>query len=380
MEVGDRSSHPPAVNVGMAYDENLLSTIGRGLGIVALYSSAWGAEVVPDGKTVWFEPSSEPRLEGDLTGDVFDLERSIAERLADTDTVDLVPVRLLGMPAVLFGQFRRRYSEMRRELRLLALAHGEDYPVASELTEVFLEVERERRLARGVDNLDAAIEQGLERVDLDYMVPLSAGETMARLQVLLERADVLPRAAPARARRLPAADGVPALVPRRVRPADRRGAAHALDRTHVGRPRTGRVVTPRHPLHLTVLLAVAVGGALGACARYGLTTWFEQGPASLDHVRGQRLGLFLLALLPGIPAVRRQPLLPPLLGTGVLGGYTTLSAWSEETRALVADGSAGLAALYVAGTLAACLAAVALADRWSTPDARHEFEDEEGDL
>jgi len=193
VEVGDRSSHPPAVNVGMTYDENLLSTIGRGLGIVALYSSAWGAEVVPDGKTVWFEPSSEPRLEGDLTGDVFDLERSIAERLADTDTVDLVPVRLLGMPAVLFGQFRRRYSEMRRELRLLALAHGEDYPVASELTEVFLEVERERRLARGVNNLDAAIEQGLERVDLDYMVPLSAGETMARLQVLLERADAFCR-------------------------------------------------------------------------------------------------------------------------------------------------------------------------------------------
>ena len=193
VEVGDRSSHPPAVNVGMTYDENLLSTIGRGLGIVALYSSAWGAEVVPDGKTVWFEPSSEPRLEGDLTGDVFDLERSIAERLADTDTVDLVPVRLLGMPAVLFGQFRRRYSEMRRELRLLALAHGEDYPVASELTEVFLEVERERRLARGVDSLDAAIEQGLERVDLDYMVPLSAGETMARLQVLLERADAFCR-------------------------------------------------------------------------------------------------------------------------------------------------------------------------------------------
>jgi len=140
-------------------------------------------------------------------------------------------------------------------------------------------------------------------------------------------------------------------------------------------------VTPRHPLHLTVLLAVAVGGALGACARYGLTTWFEQGPGFPWTTFAVNVsGSFLLALLPGIPAVRRQPLLPPLLGTGVLGGYTTLSAWSEESRALVADGSAGLAALYVAGTLAACLAAVALADRWSTPDARHEFEDEEGDL
>jgi CrcB protein len=77
--------------------------------------------------------------------------------------------------------------------------------------------------------------------------------------------------------------------------------------------------------------------------------------------------------------VRRHPLLPPLLGTGLLGGFTTLSTWSEETRSLVAHGHTAAAGGYVVATLAACLAAVALADQVSTRASRAEFDDEEGD-
>ena len=72
-------------------------------------------------------------------------------------------------------------------------------------------------------------------------------------------------------------------------------------------------------------------------------------------------------------------MLPPLLGTGVLGGFTTLSTYSEQARALAAQGRVGLAASYVVGTLAACLLAVAVADRFSTVIARSQFDDEEGD-
>jgi CrcB protein len=140
-------------------------------------------------------------------------------------------------------------------------------------------------------------------------------------------------------------------------------------------------VSPRHPLHVSVLLVVAVGGALGACLRYALTTAVPDGtgfPWTTFAINVS--GSFLLALLPAFPGVRARPLLPPLLGTGVVGGYTTLSAWSEQTRSLVADGAVGLAAGYVVATLAACLLAVAVADRFSTLAARAEFEDEEGDL
>ena len=91
-------------------------------------------------------------------------------------------------------------------------------------------------------------------------------------------------------------------------------------------------------------------------------------------------GSFVLALLPAFPAVRRHAVLPPLLGTGVLGGYTTLSAYSEETRHLLDVGHSGLALTYLLGTVVACLVAVAIADHFSTLAQRSEFEEEEGDL
>ncbi|HEX6248331.1 MAG TPA: CrcB family protein [Nocardioidaceae bacterium] len=140
-------------------------------------------------------------------------------------------------------------------------------------------------------------------------------------------------------------------------------------------------MTPRHPLHVSVLAAVAVGGAVGALARHGLTTVEPDGagfPSTTFAINV--VGAFLLALLPASGWVRRHHLLPPLLGTGVLGGFTTLSAWSEQTRALVDTGHAVTAGAYAVGTVAACLVAVALADRFSAPAERAEFDEEEGDL
>lgn len=140
-------------------------------------------------------------------------------------------------------------------------------------------------------------------------------------------------------------------------------------------------MSPRHPLHGSVLLVVALGGAVGASLRYALTVLEPDGggfPATTFGINV--VGSFLLALLPASGWVRRHHLLPPLLGTGVLGGFTTLSAWSEHTRALVAEGASATAGAYAVGTLAACLAAVALADRFSTRAGREEFDEEEGDL
>ena len=87
----------------------------------------------------------------------------------------------------------------------------------------------------------------------------------------------------------------------------------------------------------------------------------------------------MLALLPSIAWVRRHPVLPPMLGAGLLGGFTTLSTYSEETPELLASGHPGLAGTYLLGTLAACLLAVAAAERFIGAAARAEFRDEEGD-
>ena len=141
-------------------------------------------------------------------------------------------------------------------------------------------------------------------------------------------------------------------------------------------------VRPRPHLRPSALGMVAVGGALGASVRHALSVWVPDSSSGFPWTTFaiNLAGSFLLGLLPAFSAVRRSVHLPLLLGPGVLGGFTTLSTYSEQTRDMVADGSLGTAMAYVIGTFIACLVAVAVADQFSDTDARAEFEAEEGDL
>ncbi|MAS55537.1 MAG: hypothetical protein CMJ44_13115 [Pimelobacter sp.] len=114
------------------------------------------------------------------------------------------------------------------------------------------------------------------------------------------------------------------------------------------------------PLRLT--LAVAAGGAIGAVARHLLGEWVPDRAAfPWTTLTINVVGSFLLALLPAVAFVRRSPIWTAALGPGLLGGFTTLSAYAEQSRSLLADDRAGAAAAYLGGTLAACLVAVVLA-------------------
>ncbi|GAA4739876.1 hypothetical protein GCM10023350_25330 [Nocardioides endophyticus] len=130
-----------------------------------------------------------------------------------------------------------------------------------------------------------------------------------------------------------------------------------------------------------IVAAVAVGGAVGALARWGLTGAFPNDvdgfPWTIFAINVA--GSFVLALLPALAVVRRSRLVTVGLGPGVLGGFTTLSAYSEEARALLDHGRTATAGLYLVGTLAACLVAVAVADHWSSASQREAFEAEGGD-
>lgn len=110
--------------------------------------------------------------------------------------------------------------------------------------------------------------------------------------------------------------------------------------------------------------AAAAGGVVGSLARYGLTERFpvtDGFPWTVFWINV--VGSALLAALPALAAVRRTAWVGVFLGTGVLGGFTTMSAASAETVVLLDKGEDLLAFAYVGGTLVAALIAVVLVSR-----------------
>lgn len=107
-----------------------------------------------------------------------------------------------------------------------------------------------------------------------------------------------------------------------------------------------------------LLLAVAVGGAVGAVLRYAAGEVASDGsgfPWTTFAINV--LGSALLAGLLLLPIARRSATWAAGLGPGLLGGFTTFATTSEQARALLANGRTGLAVAYLTGTLAACLLA-----------------------
>lgn len=192
IEVTDQSLIPPRqrhsaedINVD---DDLSWSTVGRGLDLVASYALRWGADIDArgSGKVVWFEPAAQPG-EDPVAGALFDLDEVMAERGEVPFRRDeMVVVELLNMPVELFSHLRRHFNELGRELRLLALTAPERYPLAAEFAEVYLQIEHERRHVSGLERLDSAIDAGAAYVDLRYLAPPSAPESMRRLSELLD--------------------------------------------------------------------------------------------------------------------------------------------------------------------------------------------------
>ena len=111
------------------------------------------------------------------------------------------------------------------------------------------------------------------------------------------------------------------------------------------------------------LLQVALGGALGAVCRFavGGSVLRLVGPGfPLGTVVVNVLGSFLMGVFVVAAAQRGLTHLSPLVMTGLLGGFTTFSAFSLDAVSLFERGSTGLAALYVAGSVAASLLGLVL--------------------
>jgi CrcB protein len=114
----------------------------------------------------------------------------------------------------------------------------------------------------------------------------------------------------------------------------------------------------------TTLLQVALGGAIGASARY-LTSvgamrlmgpGFPWGTLMVNVVGSFLMGVLVVVLAHRDGGTR----LAPFLMTGILGGFTTFSAFSLDAMAIYERGELALAAFYVAASVLLSLAAIVL--------------------
>jgi CrcB protein len=110
-------------------------------------------------------------------------------------------------------------------------------------------------------------------------------------------------------------------------------------------------------------LAVAAAAGLGAVLRY-VVDQIVQHRTRAVYPYGTTLinitGSLLLGLVTGLALHHGLPRTPTIvLGTGFAGGYTTLSTWAWESLALADEGNLVAAAVNVAASFAAGLAAAA---------------------
>lgn len=109
-------------------------------------------------------------------------------------------------------------------------------------------------------------------------------------------------------------------------------------------------------------LWICLGGAVGTGARYLVSGWalawlgsgFPYGTLAVNTIGSFLVGILVQA---GITTPLLSPTMRLTLTTGVMGGFTTYSAFNYETVRYFQDGSWQLAAANVAATVVGCLAA-----------------------
>lgn len=117
---------------------------------------------------------------------------------------------------------------------------------------------------------------------------------------------------------------------------------------------------------MPVLLQVALGGAIGATARYlsgavilrTLGAGFPYGTMFVNIVGSFLMGLLAVYLMERMDAGFAR--FAPFLMTGVLGGFTTFSAYSLDTLYLIERGRYASASVYMGGSVFLAIGALIL--------------------
>lgn len=112
----------------------------------------------------------------------------------------------------------------------------------------------------------------------------------------------------------------------------------------------------RYSAPMTVL-SVALGGAIGASLRFGVGAWtlrvfgsgFPVGTLLVNVLGSFVMGVAAVAMLHKFPATLGT--YAPFVMTGILGGFTTFSAFSLDALNLIESGRMTNAIFYVAGSV-----------------------------
>jgi CrcB protein len=154
----------------------------------------------------------------------------------------------------------------------------------------------------------------------------------------------------------------PGVEPRRVGPFGPQAPADDGPDTAaevVAPPRRSRLPERFQP---DIILTIALGGALGALARYEIAQWIKVAPDGFPWATfwTNLSGAFVLGLFLTLVIERFRPTryLRPFFAIGFLGSYTTFSTLAVETVLLIKDGHVTLGVGY---TLASVIVGLALA-------------------
>jgi CrcB protein len=115
---------------------------------------------------------------------------------------------------------------------------------------------------------------------------------------------------------------------------------------------------------ITTVSLVAVGGAIGAALRYltgiGIVRLFGQHDFPVAIMTVNVVGSFLMGVFVVAAANRGLTHFNPFVMTGLLGGFTTFSAFSLETVNLLERGAIGQAAAYIVLSVGLSIGALVL--------------------
>ena len=110
---------------------------------------------------------------------------------------------------------------------------------------------------------------------------------------------------------------------------------------------------------IPTVIQVALGGAIGAAARYGVgVALVRPGAFPIGVLAANIIGSFLMGLIVVYLGQKMLSHLNPFLMTGILGGFTTFSAFSLEAYTLFERGEVGQAAIYVIASVVLSIAAL----------------------